>query len=522
MVNFATDPGTDVFLRGIDAGERARKARNAVSVDAAVRRGLSASLGAGGGAPLAPVPAVDGVTPPAAPSTPPAPSLAPAPRGAPPAAVAAPMRGRGGEPLEGAPDAPPVPMPALPPPPPPPPPAPAPRAAGPALAPPPAVAGGAQPVGDRYENVLRELAGVEGGGAAALGVMQQQDRSEAVAGRRRDQLARLSMYALKQGDVATGQYFANQAGIPLPQIQPGRGRGGAGGGGSVQQQARLLGSATLAARRLFGNDVGQAQRFTQAYIANGGDVAKALEAAGDPTQGPVRQYRWRLNPQSGQEELVGLRADGTMLSMTDDDGKPFVRAPQQRVVQTPGGYATVNPTDSTARPVTGQDGTQLQPPPRAGAAGAGGPRANGRPLNIEAKRQMLIDAGVDPREAALAAAGGSLSPNARAQAYIRIQSAVNSDMMIPPDKKGAEIDRRYREFEGRFNGGSPTSPTPAGALPRAPAAVPEPAAPVPQLAPPPAPVGVPAPPELRDTQRVRQNGVTYRVQNGQLVPERQQ
>lgn len=503
MVNFATDPGTDVFLRGIDAGERARKARNAVSVDAAVRRGLAASLGAGGGAPLAPVPAVDAVTPPSAPATPPAPSLAPAPRGAPPAAVAAPMRGRGGEPLEGSPDAPPVPTPALPPPPPPPP-APAPRAAGPALAPPPAVAGGPQPVGDRYENVLRELARVEGGGAAALGVMQQQDRSEAVAGRRRDQLARLSMYALKQGDVATGQYFANQAGIPLPQIQPGRGRGGAGGGGSVQQQARLLGSATLAARRLFGNDVGQAQRFTQAYIANGGDVAKALEAAGDPTQGPVRQYRWRLNPQSGQEELVGLRADGTMLPMTDDDGQPFVRAPQQRVVQTEGGYATVNPQSGAARPVTGADGQPIQAPPRGGAAG---PRAGGRPLDREVRRQMLVEAGLSPQEAALVAGGGTLTPAARAQILFRIQTAVGADALIPENKKAAEIERRYNDIIGRLGGGA-SAPT----LPRAPADAPA-------LAPTPAPQIAPAlPAGVREGQRIRQGGVIYQVRNGQLVP----
>ena len=503
MVNFATDPGTDTFLRGIDAGERARKARTAVAVDAAVRRGLAAAQGGNAAAPpaLAPVPAVDAVTPPAAPATPPAPALAPAPRGAPPAAVAAPMRGRGGEPLEGSPDAPPVPTPALPPPPPPPP-APAPRAAGPALAPPPAVAGGPQPVGDRYENVLRELARVEGGGAAALGVMQQQDRRDVATERRRDQLARLSMYALKQGDVATGQYFANQAGIPLPQIQPGRGRGGAGGNADVTQ-AKVICQAALDAKKIYGHNQRQAEAYFRTFIETGGDRTKAIEAARSIPD-PVWRQDWVFNEQTGQSELYGFRRDGSSVRITDDDGQPFVRAPQQRVVQTEGGYATVNPQSGAARPVTGADGQPIQAPPRGGAAG---PRAGGRPLDREVRRQMLVEAGLSPQEAALVAGGGTLTPAARAQILFRIQTAVGADALIPENKKAAEIERRYNDIIGRLGGGA-SAPT----LPRAPADAPA-------LAPTPAPQIAPAlPAGVREGQRIRQGGVIYQVRNGQLVP----
>lgn len=457
MVQFSTDPGTDVFVRGIDAGERARKARSQMAVDAAIRRGLAQSFG-----------------PDAAAAPPLAPQLVQA-------APQAPARNEGLEqppPAAAAPTL--TPRPAMP-------------QAAPAPAPSPTLAPQPQPTarpaaGDRYDPVLRELAGAEGGGAAALGIMQQQDRAGAVDARRRDQLARLSMLALSKGDVTTGQYFADQAGIPLPQIVPGRGRGGGRAGGGVDAaQARLLGTASLAAKRLYGGDMAQAQRFTQAYIQNGGDIGKAIEAAGDPSGGPVRRWMWRHNPQTQQEELVGLRPDGSQLPMTDDEGKPFLRAPAAgRVVRSGDGYASVG-RDGTAATVTGQGGAPIPGP----AQPQGGARAGGRPLDREVKRQMLVSAGIPEQEAALIAAGALPSPAALGQIRARISSAVNADLMLrskPQAQKNAEIDRQYQDVLRAISptrGAPALAPTPPAALPPAQAAASP--TPAPQAAPPPAP-----------------------------------
>ena len=83
--------------------------------------------------------------------------------------------------------------------------------------------------------------------------------------------------------------------------------------------------------------------------------------------------------------------------------------------------------------------------------------------------------------------------------------------MIPPEKKAAEIERRYNEVISRLGGGTPAPSTPAPSLPPARSE----AAP---LAPAPAtPAAQAAPQGLREGQRIRQGGVTYQVRNGQLV-----
>jgi hypothetical protein len=280
MVQFNSDIGTDVFLRGIDAGERARKVRQSLAVDAAVRRGLSQSMGMG----------ADGVVAPVAPV---APALAPT-AGTPPAAPAAPAAQ---PPAAGAQTAAPA-APAL---------APTPAStsaasappAAPAFAPPtPAAAGG-----DRYEPVLRELAGVEGGGAAALGVMQQQQQGAAARERRQDQLARLSMYAYGRGDSRTGDYFADQAGIPRgAAVVRGMGRAG------TPQDTSLLGRAMTLADSLYGtaaNERDAARRFTLAYIDSNGDMRAAMLAAAAGSETRRRQ----LTPAARSNLLVQIRRD---------------------------------------------------------------------------------------------------------------------------------------------------------------------------------------------------------------------
>jgi len=191
MAMFSSDPGTDVLLRGLDAGQRARKMREEVSADTAIRRALSTQE-----------------------TPPPAPVLAPG--AAPPAqgTIAA-------QPAPAAPSA----APAAPQ---------APAAPSSTLAPSAAAPAQASPTLSPYAGVVRELAATPGGGQQALQIMQAQDRGQQGDTRRRDQMARLAVTELARGNQRSAEWYAREAGIPMSQLPPPgappAGRGGAGGG----------------------------------------------------------------------------------------------------------------------------------------------------------------------------------------------------------------------------------------------------------------------------------------------------
>lgn len=98
-------------------------------------------------------------------------------------------------------------------------------------------------------------------------------------------------------------------------------------------------------------------------------------------------------------------------------------------------------------------------------------RAGGRMLNIEAKRQMLEEAGYPPREAAALAAGGGISPAQRAQISERIRNSVGrmtgrTGMPLTPEEQAAEVKRREEGVFGEQQ--QPGAPAQAQAAPAAP------------------------------------------------------
>lgn len=337
------------------------------------------------------------------------------------------------------------------------------------------------PGGDRYGAILQNLSQAPGGGVAALGIMREQDRVGVLDSRRRDQLGRLAMMAFAKGDVVTGQYFAAQGGLTLPQgFGAGMGRGGRSGGGGAGGTAnvRMLGTGSLMAQRLYGNNPQQAAAFLQTFISSGGSVEQAVAAAGDPS-GKFQKHVWGQGA-DGQAQLFGVTTDGRSVPINDDDGKPITRA---------------------------------QTPQRAAGAGGGGGQ---RDFAIDRKYGYLVQSGMEPAEAARVAGGGALTANGRAQILLKIQKDVGANYIDydTPQKQQAEVRRRLGEIEGLLGGGGPGAP-PAAPRP----ALPQAATDAPALAPPAAaPAGAKAPAGLREGQMIRQNGITYRVQGGQIVP----
>lgn len=465
MVDFATDPGTDSLLRGLDAGMRARQQRQAVETDAALRRGIGAMLDGQQQPQAAPAPVMAPQPVPAAQPRAAAPTAAPArpstvnpPIGTPPAPDAAP--------------------------PPQPPPAAAPQARPAAM---PAPQGGG-----RYDPLLRELTGASGGGAAALQVLGQQSREDAIAERRRHQLGRLSMQALARGDVATGQYWADQAGIPLPPITGGRARGRAGAGGAAAggYNPRIVGMAGKLADKFYGGDLAKAQAFTAEYISSGGDVRRAFEKAGQP-QGGIYTTQRVWDEEEKMFRLYGISRDGQGRPIFDGDGNPVTAdatptrpraAPAPRVVQSPQGPLLVDPTTGQSKPIMSPDGTTPLPP----AQGSHSARMIDRQVRYD---QLMATGMFSPQEANAIAAGVSgLSPNQRATLLQRIQRDVAADVRIRPADREAEVTRRFQSTE-RMVGG-PAHARPAAALPPAPVDTPRPQAPAPPVL---APAAVPQP-----------------------------
>lgn len=533
-MQFSTDPGTDTLLRGLEGGMRARANRQAVETDAALRRGIGSMLGM----PQQAAPAA------AAPVSAPPAAGAPAPAPQPPAAggVAPPA------PAQGAAPAPPA------------------MAPGTAVAPPPPPAPATAPPqeGGRYDAVLRELAGTPGGGAAALNVMGQQSREDIALGRRRDQWGRLSMQALARGDIETGQFYAERAGIPLPRLAPPRSgqRGGAGGGAAaapanVGMNPRLLGVAGTLSHRIYGSNPEQARIFMDTYVATNGDIRAAFEKAGQPKTGLVNFQRvW--NEEEQVFKLVGISRDGQGRPIFDEAGEPITAdrpAPQaaparpqpHRVLTTQGGLVRMDPATGQTSPVMLPDGlTPATPPPRAAprpaqgqivqtpqgpvlvdrttaqsqpvmAPGGTTPLApapgttSARVIDRQVKYQQLVASGLyTPEQANLVAAGQGLTPALRTQILLRIRRDVLADRRIPTAQKETAIAQQFQEAERLAVGGT----------------APAPARPAPPGAPPPgdgaSSGAIPIPPEqrarFRENQTVSQRGIRYRVQGDMLVP----
>lgn len=207
----------------------------------------------------------------------------------------------------------------------------------------------------------------------------------------------------------------------------------------------------------------------------------------------VEEKRARINQSNASagasRALAGSRTPDTHEDFTDAEGRvvrrdrrtgesKYIAGPdgQPIRVETKRSVAEVG-AQSREAVAAGRDATNLQrEEARAGARGSAG----GRPLNIEARRQMLVDAGLDPREAALISAGGTITPAQRIAIRQRIQAGVvgakdfagRPQFKTPLDQR-AEAARREADIFGAVEGGAsnaprggPTSKSPAQPLPR--------------------------------------------------------
>lgn len=277
------------------------------------------------------------------------------------------------------------------------------------------------------EPVMQELAQVRGGGQAALGVATRVAQTE---NRQLERDERLAMLALQRGDLNTFRFFGARAGINLPDEVL-----------NNQAQRRLIADGGLMATRMYPRNPQAQQRFLEAYLNSNGDLAAARTAAGSggggggtaqprPTRGgqtPPQQSRW-VGGEDGQERLFFF-----------DPRNP----------NNPGTPAT----DQAGNPITRQRGSNQAAGPRAQAA----PRVGAR----EQQRQMLVDAGMDPAEAARIAGGAQASANQIASVYGSLARSGASQ---------AEIEAAMAVFGPNWRRALGGAATVAPAAPAAPAA----------------------------------------------------
>jgi hypothetical protein len=159
------------------------------------------------------------------------------------------------------------------------------------------------------------------------------------------------------------------------------------------------------------------------------------------------------------------------------------------------------------------DQTQMQQEGADRRAQARNAGQGGRPLNIEARRQMLIDAGIDPQQAALIAGGAAVTPAQRAQIRQRIQAGVvgakdnvGRPQFRTPAEQQAEAARREADVFGQQPGAS-AAPQQEGAAPAQGAAAPQ------------AANGLPAPRSLAERDALPP-GTRYVDPNGQVRVKR--
>jgi hypothetical protein len=278
------------------------------------------------------------------------------------------------------------------------------------------------------ENVLRELADVRGGGAAALNMIQ---RGGAGQQRQLERDERMAMIALQRGDLVTYRFYAARAGIELPEEVL-----------HNAQQRGLLADAGLMAARFYPRQQSQQQRFVETYLQTGGDLSAARTAARaagpsgnagstrqPPQPRPTRQSQvWRQGANPGEEELV-------MVDPTNPN------APARAV------------TDQNGSPVTRRRGSGQVAGPRATAE----PRLGAR----QQQEQMLIRAGVDPQEAARIAGGAQASANTIASVYLGLVRSGASRAEI--DGAMEVFGPNWRRALGGAAAVAPPAPAPAAA-----------------------------------------------------------
>ena len=264
----------------------------------------------------------------------------------------------------------------------------------------------ASPVGGRYDPIVSRLAAVPGGGRPALDLIGRgvtdarydqnrqdqifdrdrnfQQRQTETAQARNDRFQMMAMQAFARGDADVGHYWAKQGGFQIPDELA-----------KNPQQLKMAGTATTMARGIYGDDRAGAARFVREFMTRGGDVAAALDAAGDPAGGGRGSIQWR---DDGTGRAVGVLVDprtGVSRPITDIDGNPVIRAPGQ--------------------------GQQAREADRV------------------VRLRMLRAAGFSDQEANAIAAGATASPNAMAASYGRVARLVADDFTIK-----TEADRQAR------------------------------------------------------------------------------
>lgn len=313
--------------------------------------------------------------------------------------------------------------------------------------------GGGQRSGRRTSDlVLEELAQTPGGGAAALGLVREQNRQETVLTRQdaqsRERAERMALQALGRGDITTFQHFAPQARINLPPevVQ------------NAEMRARIA-TAGLLAQRHYRGDAAGARRFVEAYVRTG-DAAAALQQAGAPSTAGTTGFRPMWVQQDEQEILQFFNPRNPAapaVPAVGPNNQPVTRPAQGgRLTTDENGNRVDVGRDGVARPVTTPGGAPVARPPSPGAAG--------RVLDRTARRDMLIAAGLSEQEANMIAAGGVPSASARAQIQQRLIVAAEQNLdLTTPQQKAAWVQRQMGAI-------FPPSAAPAQPAPAAPGA----------------------------------------------------
>jgi hypothetical protein len=319
--------------------------------------------------------------------------------------------------------------------------------------------------------VVAELSRTPGGGAAAMqaaiageGMATKRaigdGRLQAAQGTDRRRAEQAAMTALGKGDLQVYSYWAQRAGINLPDsvLQSEQGR-------------QRVATGSLLAQRFY-SDKGQMQNFVRAYMQTG-DAMAAATAAGRPVDAPAQwSPSWVQNAQGEIVQMWQNRRDPTQAPVFGQ--MPAAPAPGATAgpAAAPAGGAPAAP------PAAGAPGGQVLRPPSSGA--------QAREADRMIRLRMLKAAGLDDRQANLIAGGAAITPSTLARVYTSVANEVGADVLIAQPQKAAEVERRMAAFGpnwrqmlagGLPGGGSSTTTAPPPPAPAAPAAAAPPANP---------------------------------------------
>lgn len=387
------------------------------------------------------------------------------------------------------------------------------RGGGAAAAQPAQQVAGGQPSG-AYRSLIRGLAGVPGGGRAALPLIRQ-DVNEGIADRRmansmaiaqgrqgtqlqiagqrqegqdarqaisaQNRLTDAGFRALIKGDVETANLIFQRAGRPpVPEAVA----------NNIQARQRFAVGGVLA-NKYYSGDPDAASRFLEAFTTSG-DFRQAYEAAGMPRDNQRPSIQW-------------IEQDGHMLMVQVKNGvaTPVTVGPAAGgapgAPPTTGGNGSVSGDLSSLGGGTGMDiagapPRQEAPPANAGTlatkpipTGRGGAGSSGA-VTLQYRLEMAEKLGATKEELRQLVLGTTLAPQREQAIRQRIIAMVARDFNIAPKDRQAEVNRIYNEVfgaRGSVRIGAPATPiagAPATAAPAAaPAATPA-ARPVPNAA----------------------------------------